>query len=218
MRDLLAAAVIGVLSAGFAAAQDTVYQPGKDIRSPVLIREVKPNYTGDAMRRKLQGVVELTAVVRSDGTVGDVTVKKSLDADLDQEAIKAAKQWRFKPGTKDGEPVNVQVMIELSFTLRDGPRAYRVGDPGITAPVALKRVNAEYTDAARKAHITGVVELAGVVTTDGTITAIRVTKRLDDGLDQEAVKALAQWTFKPGEKDGAPVRVEVQIEMAFNVK
>ena len=71
------------------------------------------------MRRKVQGTVELTAIVLKDGSVGDVTIKRSLDEDLDQEAIKAAKQWEVKPGTKDGEPVKVQVNIELTFTLRD---------------------------------------------------------------------------------------------------
>jgi TonB family protein len=47
-----------------------------------------------------------------------VSIKRSLDEELDQEAIKATKQWKFKPGTKDGEAVNVQVFIELTFTLR----------------------------------------------------------------------------------------------------
>jgi TonB family protein len=45
-------------------------------------------------------------------------MKRSLDEDLDQQAIKAIKQWTFKPGTKDGDPVAVQVFIELTFTLR----------------------------------------------------------------------------------------------------
>jgi TonB family protein len=55
-----------------------------------------------------------------DGTVGDVRVTKSLDPifGLDQEAIKAARGWRFAPGTRQGQPVPVLVTIELSFTLR----------------------------------------------------------------------------------------------------
>lgn len=57
-------------------------------------------------------------VCHRDGAVGDVAIKRSLDPDLDGEAVKATKQWRFRPGTKDGEPVAVQVMIELTFTLK----------------------------------------------------------------------------------------------------
>lgn len=120
MRSILAAAALSVvLAGGGVAAQDQVYEIGNGVKSPMLIREVKPNYTKAAMDRKVQGTVEMDAIVLKDGSVGDVTIKRSLDDDLDQEAIKATKQWKFKPGTKDGKAVNVQVQIELSFTLRD---------------------------------------------------------------------------------------------------
>lgn len=97
-----------------------VYRPGNGVELPRVIREVRPNYTSDAMRAKVQGVVMLECVVRPDGSVGDVQVVRSLDSTfgLDQEAIKAAKQWRFRPGTRLGEPVPVLVTIELTFTLR----------------------------------------------------------------------------------------------------
>ena len=109
-----------------------VYQIGNGVTSPVLTREVKPNYTGDAMRAKLQGVVEMEAVVLADGTVDPTRIKitRSLDSTfgLDQQAIIAVKQWRFRPGTcarRDGcgnipfgQPVPVVVSVELTFTLR----------------------------------------------------------------------------------------------------
>ena len=59
-------------------------------------------------------------MVLPDGTVGDVEVIRSLDKvfGLDEEAIKAARQWRFLAGTRFGEPVAVLVTIELTFTLR----------------------------------------------------------------------------------------------------
>jgi protein TonB len=96
------------------------YRPGNGVLLPRAIREVKPQYTADAMRAKVQGRVVLECVVLPDGTVGQVDVVKSLDQTfgLDQEAIKAAKQWRFAPGTRFGEPVAVLVTIELTFTLR----------------------------------------------------------------------------------------------------
>jgi len=99
-----------------------VYQIGNGVTSPQLIREVKPNYTGDAMRAKLQGVVEMEAVVLADGTVdpGRIKITRSLDSTfgLDQQAIIAVKQWRFRPGTYKGQPVPVLVNVELTFTLR----------------------------------------------------------------------------------------------------
>ena len=72
------------------------------------------------MDERIQGVVVVSGVVLSDGALTDVRVVRSLDAKygLDQEALKAARQWRFVPGTKDGVPVAVQISIELTFTLK----------------------------------------------------------------------------------------------------
>lgn len=96
------------------------YRPGSGITLPVVLVEKKPAYTADAMRAKVQGSVWLECIVMPDGTVGDVKVTRSLDPifGLDQEAIKAAKQWRFRPGMRQGDPVPVIITIELTFTLR----------------------------------------------------------------------------------------------------
>jgi protein TonB len=81
---------------------------------------VRPNYTSEAMRAKVQGEVVIEAVVLPDGTVGEVKIVRSLDTNfgLDEEALKAARQWRFRPGTRFGDPVAVLVTIALTFTLR----------------------------------------------------------------------------------------------------
>ena len=96
------------------------YRPGSGVTLPKVIREVKPQYTADAMRAKVQGVVWLECIVMPDGSVSDVKVTKSLDSvfGLDQEAIKAARNWKFIPGMRQGEPVPVIITIELTFTLR----------------------------------------------------------------------------------------------------
>ena len=96
------------------------YRPGAGITLPSVVREVKPAYTADAMRAKVQGSVWLECIVMPDGSVGEVRVTRSLDPifGLDQEAIKAAKMWRFRPGMRQGEPVPVIITIELTFTLR----------------------------------------------------------------------------------------------------
>ena len=78
------------------------YRPGNGVETPRLLREVKPQYTAPAMRAKIQGEVLLECVVQPDGTVGNIRVVRSLDSTfgLDQEAIIAARQWRFAPGTR----------------------------------------------------------------------------------------------------------------------
>lgn len=96
------------------------YRPGAGITLPEVIQEVKPAYTAEAMRAKVQGVVWLECIVMPDGTVGSVKITKSLDPvfGLDEQAIAAARKWRFKPGMRQGQPVPVIITIELTFTLR----------------------------------------------------------------------------------------------------
>jgi protein TonB len=95
-------------------------QAGNGVVSPRLIREVKPGYTPEAMRARIQGMVTLRAVVMPDGSVGTAQVVRSLDSafGLDDEALKTVKLWRFMPGTLAGRAVPVMVEIELTFTLR----------------------------------------------------------------------------------------------------
>jgi TonB family protein len=87
---------------------------------PILVYEERPQYVPAAMEAKVQGSVLLEAVVLTDGSVGDVTVVRSLDPTygLDQQAVDAMKRWSFQPGTRDGEPVRVVVQVEMRFTLK----------------------------------------------------------------------------------------------------
>jgi TonB family protein len=94
------------------------YQPGTGISPPILVREVRPNYTDEARRRAIEGDVVLEIVVRRDGTVGDVHVKRSLGAGLEQRAIDAVRQWRFSPSKRQGSPVDVVVEVSVEFKLR----------------------------------------------------------------------------------------------------
>jgi len=109
------------------APSPAYYREGSGVTSPILIRETKPNYTAEAMRARIHGVVRLECVVMPDGSVGNVQVVRSLDAQfgLDQQAMNAVRQWRFRPGMKDGAPVPVLVLIEMSFTLKDRVPASR---------------------------------------------------------------------------------------------
>ena len=101
------------------AAQE-VYRPGNGVSLPAVIKEVKPEYTEAAKQAHVEGNVLLDVVVTAEGSVADVKVARSLDTNygLDNQAIAAAKEWKFKAGMKDGKPVAVRVMIELNFTLK----------------------------------------------------------------------------------------------------
>jgi TonB family protein len=98
-----------------------VYEPGVGgVSDPKLIREVKPGFTADAMRAKIQGVVIMEVVVLADGSVdrARIRITRSLDRGLDQQAVIAVSQWRFRPSERLGKPVASRVIVELAFTLR----------------------------------------------------------------------------------------------------
>lgn len=86
---------------------------------PVPLRVERPRYTNAAMRERLSGLVTVEAIVEPDGRVSDVRVVDSLDREfgLDEAAVEAAKQSVFRPGTLDGRPVSVAVLMELSFAI-----------------------------------------------------------------------------------------------------
>ena len=92
------------------------YRPGNGVSAPTVITQVRPNYTSDAMRRKVQGTVILEVIVGRDGIPTAVRVARSLDEHgLDGEAIRAVEQWRFNPGRLGDTPVDVLVKIVLDF-------------------------------------------------------------------------------------------------------
>jgi TonB family protein len=96
-----------------------VYNIGKDVTSPIVVFNPQPTYTENALRRKVQGTVVMTAVVLPDGRVANVAVIRSLDRySLDDVARATAARWRFRPGLRQGVPVAVRVQIELEFKLR----------------------------------------------------------------------------------------------------
>ena len=103
-----------------ADAQQVVDGKAPGVTLPKVISEVKPKYTAEALQARIAGTVVMTAVVRTDGTPGDIEITQSLDAKygLDKQAVDGLSQWRFEPGRKDGKPVPVRVTIEMRFTLK----------------------------------------------------------------------------------------------------
>jgi TonB family protein len=216
-------------SAGGSAQQEQVYQVGEGIVAPSLEKRVKPDYTPDARTAQVEGVVKLECVVLPGGSVSLARVVVPLHPGLDAEALKALSQWRFKPGTKDGKPVAVRIEVEIGFALSDGamperrgpaldsPDVFKAGS-GVTLPVIVRETKPTYSPSAMRDGAQGSVKLECVVLTDGTVGDIRLTKPLHPDLDEEAIRTLRQWTFKPGTKDGVAVPVQVDVEMTFTLR
>ncbi len=94
------------------------YRIGSGVREPVLIYKTLPNYTEEARRNRVEGIVMLEVVIRADGSVDNARVVRGLGFGLDESAIReVVTKWKFKPGTLQGRPVDVQAYIEVSFRL-----------------------------------------------------------------------------------------------------
>jgi protein TonB len=84
-----------------------------------VLTQVRPTYTDEALRTRIQGPVTLELIVRENGMPDAIRVVNSLDpGGLDVEAVRAVRQWRFTPGRIGGTPVDVLVTVIVNFHLR----------------------------------------------------------------------------------------------------
>jgi TonB family protein len=102
------------------AAQDSkgVYRVGGGVTAPKVTYAPDPRYSEQARAAHYEGSVVLWLVVDTKGLPQEVKVQRSLGMGLDEEAIKAVKQWRFQPATKDGKPVPVMINVQVNFRLK----------------------------------------------------------------------------------------------------
>ena len=86
-----------------------------EVTAPIPLREVDPAYPADMIHDNIQGVVILYAVIRADGTVAEVKVLEGFDDRLDENARQALSAWHFVPGTRDGNPVDLEAVVRIPF-------------------------------------------------------------------------------------------------------
>src|ERR1700730_1097842 len=103
---VLAAAVVAWLVGSVSAQQ--VYFPGNGVTPPSVVKEVHLMGPEAAM-------VGISCVVTEKGQIGDATVASSPNPRLNDVVLRALREWRFKPGMKDGNPVAVRIFVELSI-------------------------------------------------------------------------------------------------------
>lgn len=93
------------------------YRVGGGVSAPRALFQPDPEYSEEARKAKWQGTVVLWVVVGPDGRPHEIRVQRSLGMGLDEKAIEAVKQWKFDPAKKDGQPVAVQINVEVNFHL-----------------------------------------------------------------------------------------------------
>jgi TonB family protein len=93
------------------------YRVGGDVKAPTVIERVDPVYPAEARMNRVAGIVIVETIIDRNGNVGDVKVLKPLPFGLDQAAVDAVKQWKFRPATRNGEPVDVFFNLTVNFKL-----------------------------------------------------------------------------------------------------
>jgi periplasmic protein TonB len=95
-----------------------LYPAGRGgVTVPVVIYNPEPMFSDEARKAKYQGMVQLLVVVGKDGHTYDIHVAQSLGMGLDEKAMEAVGQWRFKPATFNGQPVATRILVEVDFHL-----------------------------------------------------------------------------------------------------
>jgi TonB family protein len=178
-----------------------------------------PLYSDDARRQAVEGNVLVRAHIDANGRVRQARVVQGLGAGLDQNALVALRQWRFHPGTRHGAAVEMDVEIDVAFTLRNDSINTQIANdmvtlvgPGVTPPQVVRTVSPRPPEA----PVTGTVVLDVVLLEDGTPRIVRILRSLGTDLDDAAVEAFAQWRFSPAQKDGRPIKVRMNTAVRFH--
>jgi TonB family protein len=95
----------------------TVHTIGRGVSAPVILHMIEPEYSDEARKAKYQGVVSLAVVIDEKGRIAHIEVLGTPGLGLEEKAAEAVRQWRFKPGMKDGKPVAVSAQIDVNFRL-----------------------------------------------------------------------------------------------------
>ncbi len=118
------------------------------------------------------------------------------------------------------DPTSRSNQDQAAARLWYAPDVYDADAPGVAQPELVKEAKPNYTTEAMQARIEGIVRLEAIVEVDGSVGPIRVRHSLDPakGLDDEAIKCLRRWRFKPGRKEGVPVRTRIAVELSFTLR
>ncbi len=218
--------------------------PGVDY--PKCVYCPRPDYAVEARKADKQGDEWLQTTVNEEGQATEIEVTTSLGYGLDAKAVQAVQKWRFKPATdSNGNPVSAVTHIQVQFQLFRGPYKPPSDSPSSAPnkaiPLDIVRVDnskqptntppdpksypaciycprPNLTDEAKKKKINGDVWLEAFVSADGKVGDVKVTKSLGYGLDEEAIKAVKGWRFRPAvDSSGKPVGQWTSIQIQFQI-
>ncbi len=216
------ACALGLLLAGGTgatrSAEDDPIYLSPEIKPPERTFFVEPAYPEDLKRAAIEGRVGLQIVVGRTGAVEDVVIIRSNPA-FDEEAVKAVRQWKYRPALQDGKSVKVYQTVVVEFNLKGQPAellpVYLT--PGIKPPERTVFIRPEYPEQAKKDELEGKVILEIIVNSAGDVEGDRVLTP-NSVFDDAALLAVRQWKYKPALKEGKPVKVYLTATVEFKLK
>jgi TonB family protein len=191
------------------------------IAPEVIEYTTPPLYSEEARRRRIEGIVSIEARIDLEGRANQARVVRGLGSGLDENALVALRQWRFRPGTQEGRALEMIAEVDIEFNLRNealneliaNDMATRIGS-GVTPPRIVRAVSVPRQEG-RDERIAGTVALDVVLLEDGTPKIVRVLQSLTPSLDERAIEVFEQWRFSPALRDGRAVKVRLQADITF---
>jgi TonB family protein len=170
----------------------------------------------------INGNVLVGFVVDVHGNVQDPVVLTSNNPGFEDAAIRAVSQWKFKPATVNGKPVNTSLRVPIVFRMGDLPGPARdeydiTRKSGKAAPPILRTVRVPvYPYELRRDGVTGRVKAVMTVDTAGKVAKIEITESTRPEFSQALIAALEGFMYSPALKDGVPVASGVIYEQTFD--
>ncbi len=206
-------------------------QAGISSVPPQLLQKTEPEYSEEARLAGLEGAVMLTATITEQGVPRDMRVTGSLGFGLDEKALAAIQQWRFTPGTRQGQPVPVVMTVPVDFRLPDKQSRWHLIRAEFTPPEGASRPQFSKTSYPYGVGISlNAFEEAIVIRAIGREATATVAFDVDEhGLPvnlqvlnashpiwvPEAMAVVRDWQFVPGMKYGAPVSAPCTVDLVW---
>src|SRR5215471_11056437 len=197
-----------------------------------IVKSVRATYPSAAQEKQIQGQVLLKLSVSEKGEVQAVEVVRG-DPILAEAALKAAKQWKFKPFVKNGKAIAVTTQIPFDFAFSDRVEDAKTTKDGKAAPDAdvhnrvrvsegvvegniVHRVTPVYPQEAKQKRIEGRVLLRAVIDNKGRVVDLKPISGPKE-LIPASIGAVEQWRYRPYILNGEPVEVETTVTVNFQL-
>jgi len=250
MRREFAVALFALLLAPFAVAQQPtpssdptaptqanevpdsrsgLYKVGGSISPPEVLHSVNAEFSDEARRAHYQGVCLIGLIVDAQGNPQNLHVVRPLGMGLDEKAMEAIRQYKFKPAMKNRTtPVPTMITIEVDFRLYNGkgplPESILTEAPrfdsvpaNVRPPVLINYVTPKYSRYAQKQRISGECVLALTVDIHGVPRNVHVVTSLEPSLDANAIQAVKKWRYTPAITNGNETPFESTVKVKFTL-